>query len=63
MSGAILSETRVLIDPEVVTRLFARFQAAVLSVNDRCGDTEHRAEMRRTIFDQSELLMNRICSQ
>lgn len=43
-----------------IERLVKRFQAAVLSENDRCGDQEHAEAMRRAIFDQSELLIGRL---
>jgi len=41
-------------------RMLKRFQAAVLAINDLCRDEGHRELMRRTIFDQCDLLESRL---
>lgn len=43
-------------------RMLKRFQAAVLAINDLCRDEGHRELMRRTIFDQCDLLESRLVS-
>ena len=44
------------------SRMLKRFQAAVLAINDLCRDEGHRELMRRTIFDQCDLLESRLVS-
>ena len=48
--------------PTHCNRMLKRFQAAVLAINDLCRDEGHRELMRRTIFDQCDLLESRLVS-
>lgn len=58
-----MSDAISLAQPTPYNRLLKRFQAAVLAINDLCPNERHRELMRRTIFDQCDLLESRLVSR